>query len=163
VAAAEPDALFVIAGRGPEEANLKALANELGIAERVRWLGWQSDLTAFYNSVDLLLFNADWEALGRTPLEGLAAGVPVVCSVLHGGLSEILDSSHYWPIFVDHDVTGLTEASLCVLRDPALAKCWVDAARAHLKRVASTADYANRVYRLLDPCSSSLRPQEYLQ
>jgi glycosyltransferase involved in cell wall biosynthesis len=163
VAAAEPDALFVIAGRGPEEANLKALANELGIAERVRWLGWQSDLTAFYNSVDLLLFNADWEALGRTPLEGLAAGVPVVCSVLHGGLSEILDSSHYWPIFVDHDVTGLTEASLCVLRDPALAKCWVDAARAHLKRVASTAYYANRVYRLLDPCSSSLRPQEYLQ
>jgi glycosyltransferase involved in cell wall biosynthesis len=160
VAAADPDALFVIAGEGPETASLKVLASELGIAERVRWLGWQSDLTAFYSSLDLLLFNAEWEALGRTPLEGLAAGVPVVCSVLHGGLSEILDSSHYRLIFTNHDIAGMTEASLCVLRDPASARDWVDVARAHLRRVASKAEYANRVYHLLDPSNGWRAPQE---
>lgn len=149
IAAEEPDALFLIAGDGPEAAALKALARELGIADRVRWLGWQSDLACFYRCLDLALFNADWEALGRTPLEAAAAGVPVVASVIHGGLSEVLDRENYGPIFASHDESELTRAALVILRDRRAAADLVRTARQRLSRVASADGYTDRVYRLL--------------
>jgi glycosyltransferase involved in cell wall biosynthesis len=150
IAKEEPDALFLIAGEGPEGTALRSLARQLGIADRVRWLGWQPDLTSFYRSLDLLLFNADWEALGRTPLEALAAGVPVVASVLHGGLSEVLDPASYPPLFARHDTAELTQAALSVLRDRSLAASLVASARERLGQVASAAGYADRVCSLLE-------------
>lgn len=83
IATEEPDAVFLIAGDGPEATALRGLARELGIADRVRWLGWRSDLTSFYRCLDLAVFNADWEALGRTPLEAVAAGAPVEIGRAH--------------------------------------------------------------------------------
>lgn len=157
IAAEEPDALLLVAGDGPEGPVLKRLAQNLGIADRVRWLGWQSDLTSFYRSLDLALFNADWEALGRTPLEAVAAGAPVVASVVHGGLSEVLDGTAYGPIFASHDEAELTRAALCILRDRALGARLVEAARERLSRVASTALYTERVCRLLGVAGPLLR------
>jgi glycosyltransferase involved in cell wall biosynthesis len=145
----EPDTFFVIAGEGPEEDALRSIARQLGIADHVRWLGWQPDLTEFYRSLDLLLFNADWEALGRTPLEALAAGVPVVASVLHGGLAEVLDSASYPLLFPGHDTALLTQASLRMLRDRPAAATLVASARARLGQVASADAYADRVCGLL--------------
>jgi glycosyltransferase involved in cell wall biosynthesis len=109
------------------------------------------------------VFNADWEALGRTPLEAAAAGAPVVASVIQGGLSEVLDEKNYGPIFASHDETELTQAALRILRDRRLAAGLVGAARQRLKRVASADAYTDRVYRLLtenvgaphaEPCRS---------
>jgi len=159
IAKEEPDALFVIAGEGPEGTALRSLARQLGIADRIHWLGWQSDLTSFYRSLDLLLFNADWEALGRTPLEALAAGIPVVASVLNGGLSEILDSTSYPMLFACHDTAQLTQAALGVLRDRSLAACLVASGRERLGQVASAAGYADRVCSLL-ASSDDLRGSE---
>jgi glycosyltransferase involved in cell wall biosynthesis len=155
IASEEPDALFVIAGEGPEGAALRSLARQLGIADRVLWLGWQCDLTSFYRSLDLLLFNADWEALGRTPLEALAAGVPVVASVLNGGLSEVLDAATYPMLFARHDIAQLTHAALGVLREPSLSASVIASGRERLEQVASAAGYADRVCRLLEPNSDS--------
>lgn len=157
VAAMDAGALFVIAGDGPDAATLKSLAVQLGIADRVRWLAWQSDLGDFYRSLDLMLFNADWEALGRSPLEALAAGVPVVASVLHGGLSEILDRENYGPIYQDHDVDRLTEAALSVLWDLTAANRLVLAGRRRLELVASPEGYADRVCQILGDDSNHCR------
>src|SRR5439155_12990141 len=52
-----PDAVFVIAGDGPERANLEALAIELGVAPAVHWLGWRPELAALYRAIDVLVFN----------------------------------------------------------------------------------------------------------
>src|SRR5512146_2454672 len=60
--------VFVIAGDGPERPKLEGLAHELGINERVRWLGWREDMSTFYLRLDGLLFNSDWGALSRTAL-----------------------------------------------------------------------------------------------
>jgi glycosyltransferase involved in cell wall biosynthesis len=143
------DALFVIAGDGPQAEPLKELARRLGLSDRVRWLGWQSDLGDFYRSLDLMLFNADWEALGRSPLEALAAGVPVVASVLNGGLSEFLDRENYGPIYQDHDVDRLTEATLSILGDATAATSLVKAGRRRLEQIASPAGYADKVCGIL--------------
>lgn len=100
----------VIAGDGPERTKLHRLANELGIAKFVRWLGWQEDLSDFYHTLDCLLFNSDWEALSMTALEGLSYGVPLVASIRHGGLKEIVSSEQHGFLFADHDIDKLANS-----------------------------------------------------
>ena len=101
-----------------------------------------------------MLFNADWEALGRSPLEALAAGVPIVASVLNGGLSEFVDRENYGPIYQDHDIDRLTEATLSILEDGTAAKNLVTAGRHRLEQIASPAGYADKVCRILEDCST---------
>jgi glycosyltransferase involved in cell wall biosynthesis len=149
IAVEEPDTLFLIAGDGPEAASLRSLARELGIAERVRWLGWQSDLTSVYRALDLALFSTDGDALPRTPLEALGAGVPVVASAVNSGLSEILDDENYGFVVPSHDIEQLTRAALRVLRDGLLGDHLVRAARHRIGQVASVSGHTERVCRLL--------------
>jgi rhamnosyl/mannosyltransferase len=79
-----PEALAVIAGRGPMEAAWKALATELGVAERVFFMGDVSDedLPALYRAADLYVLPANEraEAFGIAILEAMASGLPVVCT-----------------------------------------------------------------------------------
>jgi glycosyltransferase involved in cell wall biosynthesis len=149
IAAKEPRALFLIAGDGPEAAGLKSLAQELAIAERVRWLGWQSSLTAFYRSLDLMVFNTDWDALGRAPLEALGAGVPVVVSAVHSGLGELLDPESYGFLFSEHDVHRLARAALDLLGDQAKAERLAFEARRHIGEVATVERQVARLCRVL--------------
>jgi glycosyltransferase involved in cell wall biosynthesis len=143
------DVLFAIAGDGPEHDNLRALAERFGISDHIIWLGWQQDLTAFYHSLDLLLFNSDWDAMGRTPLEALSHGIPVVASVLHGGLTEIIDHQNYGPVFTSHDIDGLTDATCSILQHPKLAAHLVGVGRRRLQEVASVSGHADYVIGLL--------------
>ena len=110
-----PNVLFAIAGSGSEEENLKKLAHELQITPHVRWLGWQQEMSHFYKSVDVLLFNSDWDALGLTPLEAMSYGVPAVCSVLNGGLGEILSSNEFGFLLPAHDAPALADRILYLL------------------------------------------------
>jgi glycosyltransferase involved in cell wall biosynthesis len=150
IAAADPSAIFVIAGDGSEADALRSLSRSLGLAERVRWLGWQEDLRPFYQSLDLLLFNSDWDAMGRTPLEALAFGAPVVASVLHGGLAEVLNRESYGPIFTTHDIAELTQAALGILRDKQSALRLAEAGRRQLARLASPSRHAKQILELMD-------------
>ena len=111
-----PEARFVIAGTGSEETQLKDLARSLGIADRVIWLGWVEDMENFYLSLDTLLFNSDWDAWGNTAVEAMSFGVPVVASVLNGGLKEVIDHPDYGTILDVHDVERLGDAVLHQLR-----------------------------------------------
>jgi len=149
VLSSNPDVLFAIAGDGPEHDNLRALAERLGISDHIIWLGWQQDLTAFYQSLDLVLFNSDWDAMGRTPLEALSHGIPVVTSVLHGGLTEIIDHENYGPVFKTHDIEGLTDAACSLLQHPQLAAHLVGVGRRRLQEVASVSGHADYVIGLL--------------
>jgi glycosyltransferase involved in cell wall biosynthesis len=149
IAQAEPNAFFLVAGDGPEAERLRCLALELGIAERVRWLGWQSDLTSFYRSLDLVVFNTDWDAFPRTPLEALGAGVPVVASALHSGLSEMLDAQSYGLVFPQHDVSGMAKAALEILRNAPRAEQLVRKARERIGQTATVERYVRRVCSLL--------------
>jgi glycosyltransferase involved in cell wall biosynthesis len=102
--------LFLIAGDGLMREQLASQAERLGIQARIRWLGWQKDLEDFYNSIDLLLFNSDWDAQARTPLETMARGIPVVASVREGGTNEFILDKSMGVLFIDHDVQGLAGA-----------------------------------------------------
>jgi glycosyltransferase involved in cell wall biosynthesis len=149
VAAAVPDARFLIAGDGPERAKHTQLANDLHIADRVVWLGWQKNLDVFYRALDVMLFNSDWDAMGRTPLEAMSFGVPVVASVVHGGLKEMLDSDEYGCLINTHDVPLLASKVTELLQDRRLAEAVGARARAHIERIGDPTLHAQRVLRLL--------------
>jgi glycosyltransferase involved in cell wall biosynthesis len=113
-----PDAKFIIAGGGEEEQALKSLAKSLGIDGNVIWLGWQQDLTDFWSVIDVLLFNADWDALPVTPQEAVCRGIPIVASLIHGGLREVFDDALAERILGSHDIDELVSQILAVRNDP---------------------------------------------
>ena len=81
-----PDTDLLIAGEGPEEASLKALAARLGVAERVRFLGAlpQARLRDYYGAADALVLASSREGWANVLLESMACGTPVVASNVWG-------------------------------------------------------------------------------
>jgi len=110
VCARTPEAYFVVAGDGEERADLVRLASELGIVDKVKWLGWQSEMSTLYKALDVLLFNSDWDAFPTTPLEAMSYGLPVVASLEHGGLDEVILNEENGYLYGSHDIEALASA-----------------------------------------------------
>lgn len=79
-----PGAYLWIAGVGPQEARLKAMAQALGVADRVRFLGWRTDAPALYRTADVCLFPSRYEPLGNVVIQAWAHGLPVVAAASQG-------------------------------------------------------------------------------
>ena len=122
IAARCPDAHFVIAGDGDERPRLEALAAELNLTGRLTWTGWLENTESFFVSLDVLLFNSDWDALPVTPQQAMAYGVPVVGSVEHGGLKEIISQSEFGFLLDRHDTEALAAAVVRLIQTPAEAE-----------------------------------------
>lgn len=74
----QSDAWLLLAGQGPDRDELRRLASELDIEERVRFLGVRKDVQDIMSASDLMLFPSRFEGLPLTLLEAQAAGLPVV-------------------------------------------------------------------------------------
>ena len=83
-AALVPEAIFVLAGEGPERANLEAQAGELGLNERVLFVGYRQDVPDLLASCDLFVLPSLFEGLPLSILEAMAANKPVVASAIGG-------------------------------------------------------------------------------
>jgi glycosyltransferase involved in cell wall biosynthesis len=149
VSAVRPEARFVIAGGGAEEAGLRELADELGTGGRVKWLGWQSDLSDFYAVLDAMVFNADRDTLPVTPQEAVAHGVPLVASLVHGGLREIFDDRLAGRILGEHDIEALVGQVVSIAADPAGARAAADVSRAHYRAISDPGVIAEQHEKLL--------------
>lgn len=79
VAARHPGARLLVAGAGPDAARSRALASELGVADRVRFLGFvpEHELPGVYRSADVFVTASEFETQGLTVLEAMACGTPV--------------------------------------------------------------------------------------
>lgn len=113
-----PDAWLWIAGAGPLETELKRLASELGVAGRVRWLGWRDDASALYRAADLCLFPSRYEPLGNVVIQAWAHGLPVVAARSAGPGALIRDGIDGRLVPVD-DPEALAEAVGGLLAAPA--------------------------------------------
>lgn len=83
------DYRLALLGSGPEQSRLVAQALELGIAERVRFLGHSGSVEEIIPAFDLLCLPSLAEGLPRAVLEALACGVPVVASNV-GGVASVV-------------------------------------------------------------------------
>lgn len=84
------DVYCVIAGRGADLERLRALGEELGIAHRVRFPGWQESAPRSWSAIDLFMMPSSDEGLGLTLLEAIGCGCLALAAAV-GGMKEILD------------------------------------------------------------------------
>ena len=75
---------LVIAGKGPDEEKFKALANQLGIEKNVQFLGFQQNLSTFFNAIHIYLSTPVTEPFGLSCMEALYYGVPVIFPFIDG-------------------------------------------------------------------------------
>ena len=108
-----------IAGAGPEEAKLKALALGLGVSDRVRFLGWRNDPSALYRAADLCVFPSRYEPLGNVVIQAWAHGLPVVAAASQGPGALITDGEDGLLVPVD-DAEALAAAIRRALDEPML-------------------------------------------
>lgn len=71
-----------VVGTGPLEGELRALAERLGIAPRIEWMGLRHDIPKLLADADLFCFPSRWEGLGLAALEAAVAGLPIIASDL---------------------------------------------------------------------------------
>lgn len=112
-----PDAYLWIAGEGAEEAKLRALAHDLGVAERVRFLGWRNDASALYRAADIVIFPSRFEPLGNVVIQAWAHGAPVIAAASAGPGALITDGHDGYLVPVD-DAETLAERVRSLLADP---------------------------------------------
>jgi glycosyltransferase involved in cell wall biosynthesis len=88
---ADPGALLVLAGPGPDEDRLRALAASRGAADRVRFLGFVpgADLPGLYRLADMFAIASPAELQSLVTMEAMASGLPVV-AVQAGALGELV-------------------------------------------------------------------------
>jgi glycosyltransferase involved in cell wall biosynthesis/GT2 family glycosyltransferase len=77
-----PGATLDVAGEGPLRAALERQAKELGIQDRVHFLGARDDVPELLSATDCFVFPSRWEGFGLSLLEAMAAGVPCIASDL---------------------------------------------------------------------------------
>ncbi|MCX7357630.1 MAG: glycosyltransferase [Alphaproteobacteria bacterium] len=119
-----PDAYLWIAGDGPDEAILKSQAQDLGVANRVRFLGWRDDAPSLYRTADLVLFPSRFEPLGNVVIQSWAHGVPVIAAKSAGPGALIRDGEDGFLIEID-DAEALAAKTKVLLADKDLSAKFV--------------------------------------
>ncbi len=114
-----PDIYYAIAGKGPLKEYLTNLANDLGISDRVLFLGFRTDVFELYHAADISAFPSKIEGLGLAGVEAMAAGVPLVSSNVHGILDYVIDGKTGYAI-APNDVDGYASAIKKLAENPAL-------------------------------------------
>lgn len=128
-AALLPDALFVLAGDGPERASLEERARKLGIQTRVRFLGQRQDIPLLLASCDLFVLPSLYEGLPISVLEAMAAGKPLVATDI-GGTKEAVINGVTGFLVPPENPTELAAAIRTLLSDQGLAARLAEAGRA---------------------------------
>lgn len=141
------DPFLIVAGAGPERHELEGLARELGLEDRVRFLGFVDDTRPVYWASDTLLFASRREGLPIALLEGMAAGcVPIVTRI--GGMPEAVDSADIGWVVEPESVTALADALMAAAETD---KRRLDEMRcAAQKRIAADFDAARSYAKLMD-------------
>jgi glycosyltransferase involved in cell wall biosynthesis len=124
-----PDAFFVIAGTGPDEAALKQKAATLHIGERVRFLGYVSATEELYPAIDFLMMPSRYEGLPMALLEAMSMRVPVIASRVDG-IAEIIEDGVHGALATPGSRSDFVEKTLDLLAHPDKAAQFADAARA---------------------------------
>ncbi|HZN99002.1 MAG TPA: glycosyltransferase [Gemmatimonadales bacterium] len=106
--ASAPARLFV-AGRGPLQDELQQQARQLGISERVVFLGVRHDIAALLAAADGLVLSSAWEGMPNVVMEALAAATPVVATDV-GGVSELVEPGKSGFLVPAHDPDALSRS-----------------------------------------------------
>ena len=105
---------LMIAGDGPMKQTLHSLARELGLADRVTWLGWCADPTPYFRLADLMVCPSRHETLGNVILEAWRHRCPVVSTTTPGAREIATDGENAWlcPVQAPPDLAASIRTAL---------------------------------------------------
>ncbi|GIS60663.1 MAG: hypothetical protein CM1200mP2_28880 [Planctomycetaceae bacterium] len=128
VLAAGRDAEFLVAGAGPEENNLRRLAGELGIRDRVTFLPNPPDFSDALAAMDVFCLPSLQQGLGTIMLEAKSLARPVIASAV-GGVCSVLRDGETGMVVPPEDSAALAGRMLSLLDDPVAARTIGEAGR----------------------------------
>jgi len=124
--AAVPDSILIFAGEGPLRSTLETEAAAMGLAARVRFLGFanQSYLPSIYRASDLMVLPSEYEPFAVVVNEASCCGCPVIVSDRVGAAEDLVKPVNPSFIFPYGNINALAELLRATLADPALLASW---------------------------------------
>ena len=117
----DPKAYLWIAGSGEDEQKLTQQMHHLGLADRVRFIGWQNDRAAILNASDYCAFPSRYEPFGTVMVEAWATKTPIIAAASQGPAAYMKNEENGLLIDID-DTDGLTTAMNRLLTEPDLCE-----------------------------------------
>jgi glycosyltransferase involved in cell wall biosynthesis len=121
---------LLLVGGGELEDAVRQQVVELGLQERVRFLGVRADVPAILNASDLFVLSSRWEGNPMSVMEAMAAGLPVVSTAV-GGVPELVREGETGLLVPSGDAAALARALQALVDDPARREAMGKAARQH--------------------------------
>jgi glycosyltransferase involved in cell wall biosynthesis len=148
-----PGVALWIVGDGPLRQELEQQATDLGIVERVRFLGQQAEVGDYLSAADVFALSSSWEARALAAQEAIQLHVPVVTTDV-GGMGELIEDRVSGRTVPPGDPGAFAAALGQALEDPAGARRRADVAFNRLSLGSSTEAMLDRLvaeYRRSDP------------
>ncbi len=109
-------AQLLMVGDGPDQVDAEALARRLGVEDRVRFLGRQSNVEGILAISDLFVMASEMESFGLASLEALSCGVPVI-GTRQGGFGEVVEAGKTGLLFEVGDTQQMADLAVDLLTD----------------------------------------------
>jgi glycosyltransferase involved in cell wall biosynthesis len=132
-----PGAIFLIAGEGPDRPRLEDIARQLGIADRVRFLGFRKDVPQLLDACDLFVLPSLYEGLPLVLLEAMAHERPIVATKVPGNDEVVADGAGL--MVPPRDPDALAAGIIALASDPARARRVAAAGRERVEASFSVA------------------------
>jgi glycosyltransferase involved in cell wall biosynthesis len=142
-----PELRFLLVGDGPREPELRRMAERLGVADIVAFLGQRGDVPAIQSRVDMICHAARAEGMPNAVLEAMAASKPIVATCV-GGTPELIHDGAHGLLVPSRAPRELAAALLRLNGDRALADRMARAARKRIEERFTLAKLVERVDKL---------------
>lgn len=113
---AEVDSRLILIGDGPDMPVARELADELGVLDRIKFVGIVDQVAPLLNKADLFLLPSSTESFGLVALEAMASGVPVIASDV-GGIPEVIVHGETGYLAPCRDTAAMAAHAVELLKD----------------------------------------------
>ncbi|MGG3282386.1 N-acetyl-alpha-D-glucosaminyl L-malate synthase BshA [Paenibacillus solani] len=152
---------LLLVGEGPDLPKIQCRINELGLEDKVRFLGKQDEIAHVISMADVLLLPSEKESFGLVALEAMACGVPTVGSTA-GGIPELVTHGETGFLAPIGDTETMAQHVLEILKDEALSerlrKACLQRSMTMFCNELIRGKYEEIYYRVLGRDATKLRP-----
>ena len=145
----QEDIIVAITGDGDKSyvELLKSLVDQLGIEDKVRFLGRVNDMKPFYTACNIVVIPSRAEPFGRVIIEAFAARTPVIATKV-GGIPEIIDDNRNGKLVEYGNTIQLREAVNSLLQNAEIAESFINQGLSDAQSLYTERIYKNRIIKV---------------
>jgi len=142
-----PRVKFLLAGDGPLKLELEKMAENMGLAEDVKFVGFRDDIIDFLDSLDIFIMTSYHEGIPVVLLEAMALSRPIVATGV-GGILEVIEDGKSGILATPSDHVGFAEKCLGLMSEEDLRKSLGQGAKERIKTDFSSAVQKEKIHKL---------------